>query len=424
MSIHQHNWATNIPFSAARYHTPDSVEQVQEIVRHADKVKVVGSRHSFNTIADSTGDMLSLARLDKTITFDHERQTATVNAGITYCELCPILHEAGYALRNMASLPHITVAGACATATHGSGDGNGNLATAVAAMELITADGTLVTLSREGDGDQFAGAVVGLGGLGVVTKMTLDLVPVVPVQQEVYEKLPLAEMEAHFDEIMASGYSVSLFTDWRESVNQVWLKHLLSDGQARSVAPRFFGATLATANRHPVDTRSADPCTEQMGIPGPWYERLSHFHIRSTLTGGNELQTEYFVARHHAVEALRAVERLHEEMAPILVLSEVRSIAADDLWLSQAYGQDCIGIHFSWYNNWPKVSQFLPVLEETLAPFGARPHWGKLFTMAPARVQGLYPRLADFRALLRTFDPQGKFCNAFIETYIGGPHSE
>ncbi|RIK32741.1 MAG: FAD-binding protein [Chloroflexi bacterium] len=421
MTAYQTNWAGNITFGATKVHHPTTVEQLQEIVSRSPKVKVFGARHSFNGIADSAADHLSLDQLDSTVAFDRNQRTVTVNGAITYGQLCRRLHEEGFALHNTASLPHITLAGACATATHGSGDGNGNLATAVTALELVKADGELVTLSRQQDGETFEGAVVGLGGLGVVTRMTLDTVPLFIMQQEVYENLPVAQLEEHFDEITASAYSVSLFTDWQQDrVNQVWLKRRLPDERGLAVAPNFFGATVAPAHRHPVVTLSAAPCTEQMGIPGPWYDRLPHFRVDHTPASGDELQTEYFVPRQYAVEAMRAVTQLQKQMEPILWISEVRTIAADRLWLSPNYGQPSVGLHFSWRRNWPAVQKLLPLLEEQLAPFQARPHWGKLFAMSPSHLQSLYPKLADFRELLRTFDPQGKFRNVYLDTYLFG----
>jgi alditol oxidase len=419
MSEHHTNWAGNLTYSAARLHHPTTVEQVQELVTRCSKLRVLGSRHSFNTIADSAEDLISLAQLDAVLEFDHQRQTVTVQGGITYGQLCPQLHSAGYALHNLASLPHISIAGACATATHGSGDSNRNLASVVAAIELVTADGRLVTLSRDQHGDQFDGAVVGLGGLGVVTKLTLDIVPAFAVQQEVYENLPVAQLDDHFEAIVSSAYSVSLFTDWQGAhVNQVWLKQRAADDAPAALAPTFFEAALAPTNRHPIITLPAEPCTPQMGNPGPWYDRLPHFRIDEKPSSGEELQAEYFVPRRHAVAALRAVARLHEQIAPLLMISEVRTIAADTLWMSPCYQQDCVGIHFTMKRDWPAVQKLLPLIEEQLAPFDARPHWGKMFTMSPARVQSLYARLPDFRDLLRSFDPGGKFRNAFLDTYI------
>jgi xylitol oxidase len=415
------NWAGNYTFSAARVHYPETVEQVQELVAGCDKLRVLGSRHSFNQIADSTEDLISLERFDHTVTFDRQRSTMTVDGGAKYGQLCRQLHQEGYALHNLASLPHISVAGACATATHGSGDANGNLASAVAAMEIVTAGGQVVALSREQHGDQFCGAVVGLGGLGVVTKLTLDIMPAFSMQQEVYENLPLAQVEENFEQIASSAYSVSLFTAWQnDRVNQVWLKRRLTNGAALAVAPTFFGATLAPADRHPIAELPAEPCTAQMGVPGAWYERLPHFRIEETPSSGEELQSEYFVPRRHAVAALRAVDRLRAQIAPLLHISEVRTIAADDLWMSPCYKQACVAIHFTWKKNWPDVKALLPAIEAQLAPFEARPHWGKLFTMPAARLRSLYEKLPDFQELLRSYDPQGKFRNAFLDEYIFG----
>lgn len=421
MNANLHNWAGNIAFSAARVHRPTTLEQLQDVVSRSNKLKVIGSRHSFNGIADASEDLISLENFDSSLALDRERSTVTANGGITYGQLCSQLHREGYALHNMASLPHITVAGACATATHGSGDGNGNLATAVAALELVKADGVVVMLSRDQNREEFEGAVVGLGGLGVVTRVTLDIAPLYMMQQEVYENLPLAQLVKRFDEIVASAYSVSLFTDWqKERVNQLWLKRRLTDDVALPLAPSLFEATLATGHLHPLASLSAVSCTEQMGIPGPWHERLPHFRVDHTPASGDELQTEYFVPRRHAVAAMQAIVRLGEQIEPALLISEVRTIAADTLWMSSSYQQACVGIHFSWKKNWPAVEKLLPIIEEQLAPFQARPHWGKLFTMQPSHLQSLYPKLPDFQQLLHMYDPQGKFRNAFLDTYIFG----
>jgi alditol oxidase len=415
----QTNWAGNLTYRAARLHRPETLEQVRELVRAGHKLRVLGSRHSFNDIADSPEDLISLEYFNKVVAIDGERGTVTVEGGVKYGDLCRELHAGGYALHNMASLPHISIAGACATATHGSGDQNGNLATAVAALELITADGELVTLSREHDGEQFAGAVVNLGGLGVVSKVTLDLQPAFEVRQHVYENLPLADLDQHFEEVMARGYSVSLLTDWqRERVNQVWVKQRVSGGEAAEAG--LFGATAATQPRHPIDGISAASCTEQLGIPGPWHERLPHFRMNFTPSNGEELQSEYFVPRAHALAAIRSLDRLREPMAALLQISEVRTIAADTLWMSPCYGQACVALHFTWVKDWPAVRELLPLLEELLAPFDARPHWGKLFTTPPERLAALYERLPDFQELLRSYDPQGKFRNAFLDRNIFG----
>jgi xylitol oxidase len=415
------NWAGNYTYSAARIHQPETVEQIQELVARSDKLKALGTRHSFNDIADSPGDLVSLEHLDQIRALDRERRTVTVEAGVRYGRLAGWLHNEGYALHNLASLPHISVAGACATATHGSGDKHGNLATAVSALEIVTADGELVFLSREKEGEQFRGAVVGLGGLGVVTKLTLDISPTFEMRQDVYENMPLAELETHLEELFSSAYSVSLFTDWKKAIfNQVWLKGHVSDSAMTKVDSQLFGATLAIKNLHPISSLSAENCTEQMGIRGPWYERLPHFRMDFTPSSGEELQSEYLVPRQRSFEALQNISQLRESIAPLLLISEIRSIAADNLWMSPCFGQDCIAIHFTWKKDWERVRNVLPRIEEQLARFNARPHWAKLFTMSPAHLQSLYEKLPDFRQLLHHYDPKDKFHNAFLDKYIFG----
>ena len=419
MTNSQRNWAGNIEYSAARWHWPETVEQAQEIVRASRKLRVVGSRHSFNAIADTPADMLSLERLPEQLTVDAAGQTVTVSAGLRYGRLGQLLDAAGYALHNMASLPHISVAGACATATHGSGDQNGNLPSAVSALEFIRADGQLARLSRAQHPDEFYGAVVALGALGVVTALTLDIAPAFEMRQEVYEDLPWAQVEAHFDEITASAYSVSLFTDWQsEHINQVWLKRRIAAGETFEPAPEFFGARPASRKMHPIGALPADSCTEQLGQRGRWHERLPHFRMDFTPSAGEELQTEYLLPRANALAALRAARALREPIGRLLMISEIRTVAADRLWMSPCYQQPCVALHFTWQPDWPAVSQQQPRLEAQLAPLGARPHWGKLFTLPPAQVQAGYPRLADFRQLLHTYDPDGKFRNAFVDRNI------
>jgi xylitol oxidase len=415
------NWAGNYTYRASQFHQPETVDQIQELVIRSNKLKALGTRHSFNDIADSPGDLISIEHLNQILALDRERRTVTVEAGVRYGQLARWLHGEGYALHNLASLPHISVAGACATATHGSGDQHGNLATAVSAMEMVTADGQLVVLSREQDRQQFEGAVVGLGGLGVVTKLTLDISPTFEMRQDVYENLSLAELGDHLDELFSSAYSVSLFTDWRNATfNQVWLKRRVPDGTSLELESQLFGATLATSHLHPIASLSAENCTEQMGIYGPWYERLPHFRMDFTPSSGEELQSEYLVPRQYAFAALRAIDQSRERVAPLLQISEVRSIAADNLWMSPCYKQACVSIHFTWKKDWSGVRKMLPIIEDQLAAFDARPHWGKLFTMSPRRVQSLYEKLPDFQGLLHFYDPQGKFRNGFLDKYIFG----
>jgi xylitol oxidase len=416
------NWAGNHVYAARALHEPRSLDELQAVVRGGRSLRVLGSRHSFNDIADTSGDQVSLAGMPRVFELDRAAATVTVDGGVRYGELCAPLHAAGFALHNLASLPHISVAGACATATHGSGDRNGNLATAVTAVELLRADGEVVSLSRAGDPDTFPGAVVGLGALGVVTRVTLRLEPTFQVRQDLYEDLPLAAVAEHFDEITALADSVSLFSEWRGPVfEEVWLKRRVDPAVAFEPPPTLHGATRATVPIHPIRRMPADACTEQLGVPGPWHERLPHFRMDHTPSAGAELQTEYLLPRRHAVDALIAIDGLRDRIAPLLQVSEVRTVAADDLWMSTAVGRDSVALHFTWVPDWPSVRELLPAIEAALAPFEPRPHWGKLSTMAPAAIRAAYPRLRDFTALIDRFDPDGTFQNDYLRTVVLDP---
>jgi alditol oxidase len=413
------NWAGNVAFSATRIHRPASVAELQRLVAAGACVRALGTGHSFSHIADTPGDLVSVAGLPKIMKVDAEAATVTVSASVSYGELAPHLHAAGYALRNLASLPHISVAGACATGTHGSGNSNGNLATAVCAMEMITAGGDAVTMSREADGDRFRGAVVGLGALGIVTSLSLDIVPAFGIRQYVYENLPHEQLYEHLTDIFASAYSVSLFTDWRSPrIRQVWLKQRAGEHDPPTPGTRWYGALAADGPRHPVPGLPAANSTQQLGVPGPWHERLPHFRLDFTPSAGDELQSEYLLPQQLAAGALRAIASIGDRVVPVLRISEIRTVAADDLWLSPSYRQDSMAIHFTWINDVPAVMPVLATVEDRLAPFGARPHWGKLFTTSPATVSRLYDRLPDFQRLLHSLDPDGKFRNKFIDTYV------
>ena len=424
------NWAGNHTYGVSSLLQPGSIEEARAMIKKYDRLKILGTRHCFNNIADSKHHLLSLGALDKIGTLDKTGHTVTVQAGVRYGELASFLDNQGWALHNLASLPHISIAGGCATATHGSGVNNGNLSTAVRTMTFLTASGEIVTLSRDRDKEVFPGAVVHLGAIGVITELTLDIQPAYQLRQYVYEDLPMHRLEHHFDEIMSAGYSVSLFTDWRnKNFNEVWVKARMETGFPAQHLPTqkhpfphdpsdFFGATPATRDLHPIRDISAEHCTAQMGIPGPWHERLPHFKMDFTPSSGKELQTEYFIPRDKSYAAIQAMERLHEKIAPHLLTSEIRSIAADDLWMSPCYRQPSTAIHFTWQQDWPAVSRLLPLIEEQLAPFHARPHWGKLFTMPPSRISMLYEKLPDFQKLRMHYDPKGKFSNEYLETVI------
>jgi xylitol oxidase len=286
---------------------------------------------------------------------------------------------------------------------------------------MVTADGD-VTEFRRGD-DAFPGAVVHLGGLGVVTRLVLEVVPSYQVSQRVYENLPLEVLDDHFADIMASGYSVSMFTDWRAPrLTQLWIKRCADDGPevpAPVTEAPWFTAPPAPATRNPVPGLPADTCTEQLGVPGPWFERLPHFRPEFTPSAGDELQSEYLLPVQHAVPALHALNRISDRLAPVLRICEVRVIAGDDLWLSPCYRQDSVAFHFTWIRDMAAVLPVVTLMEQRLAPFGARPHWGKVFTTPAEDLHASYDRLPDFLDLMNHYDPAGKFRNAYTARYLG-----
>jgi alditol oxidase len=411
------NWAGNFTYHTSRIHYPKTIDEICQLVKQCKQVRALGSRHSFNTIADSSEDLISLEFMNAIVELDWLQHTITVEAGIKYGEVCEHLHHHGYALHNLASLPHISIAGAVATATHGSGIQNGNLATGVVALEFVNAAGDIIKLSRA-DGDIFNGAVVNLGALGIVTRITLELVPAFDVQQYVYLNLPMQQLEKNFIAIMSAGYSVSLFTKYQnKTINEVWVKK--SFDIPVDIAPaEFYGAALATRNVHPIEEESAENCTDQLGISGPWYDRLPHFKMGFKPSSGKELQSEYFVPIEYAYEAFMAVESLRDQITPYLFVSEIRTIQADDLWMSPCYKRDCLAIHFTWHQEVDAVMKLLPLIEAKLAPFNPAPHWGKLFTLSPEKIAPRFERIADFEQLFKKYDPEGKFRNDFLRTIL------
>jgi xylitol oxidase len=408
------NWAGTHTYRAARIHRPASVEEVQEIVAAAPRVRVLGSRHSFSDMADS-GELVSLECLSAEVVIDRATGTVSVGAGMKYGDLAEALKTEGLALHNLASLPHISIGGAIATATHGSGDANGNLATAVAGLELVESDGELLRLSR-GDAD-FDGVVVGLGALGAVTRVTVDVEPAYEVRQRVFERMSWDALLESFDAIFAAGYSVSAFSRWGDDVEQVWVKSRGADAP-EVVRDELFGAVAATVDRHPIIGLDPVNCTPQLGVPGLWSDRLPHFRMGFTPSKGDEIQSEYFVGREHAADAIDAMRGLGHRLEPLLLVSEIRTIAADRLWMSPQHGQPTVAFHFTWKREPEAVLRALADVEAALRPVGARPHWGKAFVARAAEIAPLYQRLPDFVALMERLDPRGAFRNPWLEARV------
>jgi xylitol oxidase len=408
------NWSRHHTFVAPRTHHPRTVDELRQIVAHAQTCKALGSAHSFHHIADSDGDVIVLDALQGIPELDDTRGVVRAPAGMRYGELASFLAPTRWALHNMASLPHISLAGTVMTGTHGSGVRHGNLATAVIGMTVVTASGDVVEWDRATLGDDFDGVVISLGALGVVTHVTLQLVPSFMMRQDLYQHLPFATAVQEFDAIMSSSYSVSMFTTWQgDTIDQVWRKSVADE--ITHMPDMWYGGAKATRNVHPIEALSAEPCTAQMGVVGSWHERMPHFRLDFTPSNGDELQTEYYVARQDAPAAMQAINALRAQIAPLLHVSEIRTIAADTLWMSGHYERDSVAIHFTWQRRWSEVRQVLPHIEAALAPFAVRPHWGKLYTMD---ARPTFPRMGDFLRLREHLDPHAKFVNAWLREFV------
>jgi len=412
----ERNWAGNVTYRATAVEHPSSVQGVRELISRGGPLRVLGTRHCFNDIADTGGTLFALDELPLEIEVSKDRDSVRVSSGARYGDLAPVLEADGLALSNLASLPHISVGGAIATGTHGSGDRIGSLSSTVRALTILTAGGEIRRLSR-GDAD-FNGAVVSLGALGVVLDLTLDVEPTYRIAQHVYEQPRWDGILDSLDSVTGAGTSVSVFSRWQnaDTADQIWVKQRQPDGRAheRAELMRRLGATPADGPRHPIIGVDPVATSEQGGVAGPWFQRLPHFRLEFTPSAGAELQSEYLVPRSDAASAIDALRSLADRIAPVLLVNEVRTVRADDLWLSSSYGTDAVGLHFTWRPDEAAVRALLPEIEAAL-PATARPHWGKVFTFDGADVCSRYPRWDDFAALRHEFDPERRFVNAYLE---------
>ena len=407
-------------FTSARIESPPTTAELQSLVSGSDRIRALGTAHSFNAIADTIGVHVSVASLPGGIEIDAEQALAWVPAGMRYGEVARLLDAKGWAIPNMASLGHISVAGTIATGTHGSGDRNQTLSASVAGIELVTASGDLITIA-DGDPD-FEGSVVALGALGVTTRVLLRIQPRFEIRQYVFDGVTHAALLDGFDEVFASAYSVSYFTCWAPDLTgQIWMKRregVDAPLTAEQLAGgSWMGGHLADAKRHPLPEHEAIHCTEQLGELLPWHEALPHFKLDFTPSSGDELQTEYLVPRSEAVRLLGELKSIAHRIHPHLHVSEIRTMRADNLWLSGAYGRDTVGIHFTW-KKVPDALALLPEIDALLGGAIGRPHWGKLYATSALSLINRYPRFADFDALTHRMDPHGKFRNATLDALL------
>lgn len=404
------NWAGSHEYAAPRIVSAATVDGVRAAVADGGPVHALGTRHSFTDLPDTTGTLIDVAGLEGGFSLDADAGTVDVAGGTRYGVLAQWLDAQGFALHNLGSLPHISVAGATTTGTHGSGDRNGVLTSAVRGIRYVGADGALHDVRRD-DAD-FAALAVGLGAFGVITQVTLAVEPTYRVRQDIYQGVSWDAALDRFGEVTGAGYSVSVFTRWVDDrLGDVWVKTRLDADDDPVPDELLDGSRQVEAN----PLANLDDITELGGVPGPWMLRLPHFRLDGKPSFGDELQSEYFVARSDATDALRAVRALGPLIEPHLLVSELRTAAADELWLSGAYQRDFLAIHFTWRKDPEGVLGVLPLIEGALAPFSARPHWGKVHTFDAAAIARVHPRIADARAVFERLDPEGRFANAHLQ---------
>ena len=376
------NWAGNLTYRAAALERPSSVAAVQELVASTPRLTALGSTHSFNDIADTEAVQVTLTDLPPVLEIDTARRVVRVAAGMTHAQVAAGLEARGWALGNLASLPHISTAGAVATGTHGSGVRNPSLAQAVVGLDVVRADGSLVQVASDGSGSGSgtgsgsgsgsAGDLdahrVALGALGVVTAVELAIEPSFQVATTVHLDLPWDAVLEHFDAVMADAYSVSMFTAFDDrGARQVWTKHRV-DEPAPSIDLVALGARRATGPVHPGENDTAG-VTEQGGVPGPWSERLPHFRSSFSPSTGAEIQAEYLVPAASAVAAIQALLPLHDLFAPILIAAEFRTVAPDTAWLAPSSERQSVGLHFTFRRDVSAVAAAVEQIEDVLAPF-------------------------------------------------------
>ncbi len=410
------NWAGNLSFSSKEFIEIDSVKKLQTIVSNARGIKVLASGHSFSDIADTKDTLISIKNLSFEIGIDSNKREALVPAGMQYSDVSRYLEKHGWAVSNMASLGEVTIAGAILTGTHGSGSSNGILSTAVIGFEMVLESGSILTTDRENSSD-FPGFIVSLGALGVFTKYKLKIVPSFSIRQVVYENINIESIANNFDLVFDRAYSVSFFSNWAQnSTGQIWMK-FLDDSKPFNISSDWIDGNLAKVKQHPVKINDASPCTDQLATSGKWLDRLPHFKLNSSPVSGDEVQTEYLVDRRYVKQYISELAEIGDEIASKVYTTEIRTIKADDLWLSGAYERETVGFHFTWRKS-DSLVNFLPKIESILGKHDGRPHWGKLFDVPKDKLPSRYPKFSDFEVLLQKYDPNKKFRNNFINKYF------
>lgn len=405
------NWGGNLAFEQAEVVKPKTISELAEMVR-VNKVRPVGTLHSFSPIAKGEGLLMSTANLAIKPELDSDRSVVRFGAAMRFGELALFLEQNGFALRNMGSLPHISVAGAAATGTHGSGDKNQILSSSLTSFSYLNHEGELIKVEKQDP--LFEAFRLGLGAYGIWVEAELSIVPSFQIRQDIFLEIPWSYFLEDPSRLTSAGYSVSLFGKWGTStISQTWVKSEVED--PRAGVPIAAIAPEQNSKRELADG-VGDNLTEQGGKPGPWLHRLPHFRLDASPSAGNEIQTEYFFTRDKIAHAIEAVHSVAGKINPVLIISEIRSIAQDDAWLSPMRRGDSIALHFTWKNEPELVDIAVQELEKVLAPMEPIPHWGKVHHFTQSDLERAHPMLSKAREQFENADPSGKFSSDYLRS--------
>uniref|UniRef100_A0A915D0Y3 FAD-binding PCMH-type domain-containing protein n=1 Tax=Ditylenchus dipsaci TaxID=166011 RepID=A0A915D0Y3_9BILA len=417
------NWGGNFNFSTQDIKYPTTTAGVQQLVKECKgKIRPVGTRHSFSEIANTNDTLICLVHMNLILSVDPSVPSVTVQAGITYTDLIPFLQSIGLAIPMMASLGEISIAGAINTAVHGSGAGIGNLATQVLGLQMVLADGSVVQYSKGQNDTELAAATVGLGALGIVTQVTLQAQPTYNLAINVFENMDMSVLDTQLYNITHSGYAINMWSTFGTPgvLDQVWITTKVdSNGvNAYGNVSQLYGAPAATAQSSPIAALPPTYVVPQMGIVGPYYERLTDYDLGLSGQEGQQTQSEYYVDFDDFVPALKALQTLSAEINAVVYVALFRITEKDELWMSPQYKKTTMAIHFSWQPKLDQVMALLPKIEAALAPFNPIPHWGKLYTLKPEQYLPLLPKYPEWREQVELHDPTHKFRNKWLEENI------
>jgi L-gulono-1,4-lactone dehydrogenase len=434
------NWAGTATATPARWCRPGTEAEICAAVKDAAPagltVRALGSGHSFTAAAATSGVALDLSAWTGIIAADTRTGLVTARSGTTLRALNAELGGLGLAMANLGDIDAQTLAGALSTGTHGTGARLGGLATQVEALELVLADGSVVTCSASARPELFAAARVGLGALGVITTVTLRCVPSFTLLAD-ERPMPVEEVLGQFDVLAGANDHFEFY--WFPYGRQALVKRNnrlpVPDGAQATPSPRPLPAWRRFWEFEVMENAAFGAlCRVGRAAPRliPSLNRLSSAALSSrTYTGTSHrvfvtprrvrfAESEYAVPReslgHVIAELRRAVPRLAD---PVMFPVEVRVAAADDIWLSTGYGRESAYVAIHQYAGLPYQAYF-DRFESIVAEVAGRPHWGKLHSLDAGRLRPLYPRFDDFRRVRAEADPEGRFGNAYL-TRVFGP---